>query len=49
MADKITVTKDGVTKNVDARLEKDYAKNGWVVRKNETTNPYLMNNNYIKK
>ena len=49
MADKITVTKDGVTKKVDARREKDYAKNGWVVKKEVATNPYLMNNNYIKK
>ena len=46
MADKVRVTKDGVTKEIDARLEKDYAKNGWTVVKN---NPYLMENNYNKK
>ena len=30
---KITVTKDGVTKKIDADLEKDYVKNGWIVEK----------------
>ncbi len=34
---KITVTKDGVTKKIDADLEKDYVKNGWKVEK---TNPF---------
>lgn len=34
---KITVTKDNVTKKIDADLEKDYVKNGWVVEKE---NPY---------
>lgn len=31
MATKITVQKDGVTKTIDAKKEKDYVKNGWVV------------------
>lgn len=47
---KIKVTKDGVTKEVYARQEKDYVKNGWeVIRPN--VNPFNINytNTYNKK
>lgn len=43
---KIKVTKGGVTKEIEATLEKDYVANGWKVVK-ATANPYM--NNYIKK
>ena len=39
---KIKVSKNGVTKEIYARQEKDYVKNGWVVvRENE--NPFNTN------
>lgn len=34
MAKKITVQKGAVTKEIDARQEKDYVKNGWYVVSN---------------
>lgn len=40
---KIKVMKDGVIKEIYARQEKDYVKNGWVVV-NSTINPF--NNAY---
>lgn len=45
MAQKITVMKNGVTKEIDARQEKDYVKNGWIVLQNgypsyANTTPY---------
>lgn len=45
---QVTVTKNGVTKKIDADLEKDYVKNGWVVQKESPfgATPYPYN---IKK
>ena len=45
---QVTVSKNGVTKKIDADLEKDYVKNGWVVQKESHfgTTPYPYN---IKK
>ena len=42
----IKVSKNGVTKEIYARQEKDYVKNGWKVV-TDTTNPF--NYNYTKK
>lgn len=39
---KIKVNKGTVTKEIDAKLEKDYVKNGWVV---VTGNPFTFNHN----
>lgn len=47
MATKIKVQKDGVIKEVDARQEKDYAKNGWTIL---GTNPYqYAQSPFVKK
>lgn len=49
MADKkVTMTKGTVTKKVPERLEKDYAKNGWVKVQDF---PFDFNSNYnaVKK
>lgn len=44
----ITITKGNVTKQVPEHQEKDYARNGWFVVKNQ--NPYLnMGNSYSSK
>lgn len=42
MKREIRVTKDGVTKTVDASLEKEYVANGWKVLTytQPITNPY---------
>lgn len=42
---QVTVSKNNVTKKIDADLEKDYVKNGWKVQ-NESpfgTTPYQYN------
>ena len=49
---KIKVSKGVVTKEIDARQEKDYAKNGWVVVKEvANTNPFAntITSNYFRK
>lgn len=42
---QVTVSKGNVTKKIDADLEKDYVKNGWVVQKETPfgTTPYPYN------
>ena len=51
MAEKITVQKNGVKKEVDARLEKDYAKNGWTILRNQapTMNNPFASGTYTNK
>lgn len=54
MKREIRVTKDGVTKTVDASLEKEYVANGWKVltyTKPITNNPYTNTtyNTYTSK
>ena len=45
---KIKVMKDGVTKEIYARQEKDYVKNGWVVVNDISTNPFNATYSYKK-
>lgn len=45
----IKVSKNGVTKEIEARLEKDYIKNGWIVVENlENNNPFIPPYNFKK-
>lgn len=44
---KIKVSKNGVTKEIYARQEKDYVKNGWVVV-SDNVNPFETTYNYKK-
>lgn len=46
---KIKVTKNGVTKEIDACLKKDYIANGWIVLNNTPNYNPFSSSNYVKK
>lgn len=49
---KIKVSKGSITKEIEARQEKEYVKNGWIVIKQiDNTNPFLNTNttNFYRK
>lgn len=49
---KIKVSKGSITKEIEARQEKEYVKNGWIVIKEiENINPFIspITPNYFRK